>query len=390
MIPKIIHQIWIGPKTPPSFMHKWKEMNPDYEYMLWDNESIKRLDLINGRVMRLYRLDNRDCWNGRSNVLRLEILKKYGGIYIDADCDPQRPLDDELLDNDFFVCYINEDKRGKRINNAVIGCGPNHHIINEYIAAVGKVKKITERSWRQTGPLLFTNVCKPYDITRYPSYYFEPNFHHGNEEYTGSFKPYSHHYWGTTKSIDFGKQVPVTYITKKAIAIAAKSLAATKVSPELVRYYQYWSKGLNVRFEYIDKVINVLRNLGVGSVLEVGTGPGNLKLSSVSTSIDINPEFKPDIVHDATKIPWPAKKADAVVSLQTFEHFGGKQPQVFREAWRLAKKCVIISIPYMWKTKDKMHANLDDATMLSWAGVRWTCKFACGNKHKRVIYVWLK
>ena len=32
MIPKIIHQIWIGPKPAPTkFMDTWKEENPDFE-----------------------------------------------------------------------------------------------------------------------------------------------------------------------------------------------------------------------------------------------------------------------------------------------------------------------------------------------------------------------
>ena len=43
-IPKIIHQIWIGNKPPPiNLMNTWKEKNPDYEYILWnENEFIKR------------------------------------------------------------------------------------------------------------------------------------------------------------------------------------------------------------------------------------------------------------------------------------------------------------------------------------------------------------
>ncbi len=33
MIPKIIHQIWIGPKPAPTkFMDTWRDKNPDFEY----------------------------------------------------------------------------------------------------------------------------------------------------------------------------------------------------------------------------------------------------------------------------------------------------------------------------------------------------------------------
>jgi hypothetical protein len=41
MIPKIIHQLWIGPHPcPVEIMHTWKNKHPDYEYILWDERLI--------------------------------------------------------------------------------------------------------------------------------------------------------------------------------------------------------------------------------------------------------------------------------------------------------------------------------------------------------------
>jgi len=35
-IPKILHQIWIGPKpAPTNLMHSWKDKHPDFEYIYW-------------------------------------------------------------------------------------------------------------------------------------------------------------------------------------------------------------------------------------------------------------------------------------------------------------------------------------------------------------------
>ena len=43
MIPKILHQIWIGPKERPSkFMDSWHTNNPDFEYIFWNEEEIKK------------------------------------------------------------------------------------------------------------------------------------------------------------------------------------------------------------------------------------------------------------------------------------------------------------------------------------------------------------
>ena len=50
-IPKIIHQIWIGPKKMPIrykiWMKSWREINPEYEYRFWTDKDINKLNMIN-------------------------------------------------------------------------------------------------------------------------------------------------------------------------------------------------------------------------------------------------------------------------------------------------------------------------------------------------------
>ena len=42
MIPKIIHQLWVGPKKPPlQLMETWKTNHPDWQYMFWNEETLK-------------------------------------------------------------------------------------------------------------------------------------------------------------------------------------------------------------------------------------------------------------------------------------------------------------------------------------------------------------
>ena len=40
-VPKIIHQFWIGDNPPTKAMDTIKNMNPDIEYMFWDEEKCK-------------------------------------------------------------------------------------------------------------------------------------------------------------------------------------------------------------------------------------------------------------------------------------------------------------------------------------------------------------
>ena len=82
-IPRIIHQIWIGPKNPP--MH-WINTVIDfchtngYVYKLWRDADVVTLGLINKKAF-----DDEPSWAGKADVLRYEILYRHGGIYIDAD-----------------------------------------------------------------------------------------------------------------------------------------------------------------------------------------------------------------------------------------------------------------------------------------------------------------
>lgn len=88
-IPKVVHQIWIGEREPPCvWLDTWRvdfmgsEAGKGWQYKLWDNETVAGFkDMINQDLFELERYPQ--C---RADLLRLEILYKYGGVYIDADC----------------------------------------------------------------------------------------------------------------------------------------------------------------------------------------------------------------------------------------------------------------------------------------------------------------
>jgi len=46
-IPKIIHQLWIGDKPRPSkLMDTWRDKNPDFEYICWNEEEMQKRKFI--------------------------------------------------------------------------------------------------------------------------------------------------------------------------------------------------------------------------------------------------------------------------------------------------------------------------------------------------------
>ena len=100
-IPKIIHQIWIGPKPRPvKFMNTFRDKHPDFEYILWTEEEM---------VKRGFRLENQVAydrmteWCGKADILRWELLYRYGGIYQDADSVCLEPFDETYLSKSAFA-----------------------------------------------------------------------------------------------------------------------------------------------------------------------------------------------------------------------------------------------------------------------------------------------
>jgi len=93
-IPKVIHRIWLGPIEPPEFVafgERWAELHPDWRVITW-------------RDWMLPALDNQSLFDRaaspaqRADILRLELLRRYGGVYVDTDMEPLRPLDELLAD----------------------------------------------------------------------------------------------------------------------------------------------------------------------------------------------------------------------------------------------------------------------------------------------------
>jgi mannosyltransferase OCH1-like enzyme len=221
-IPKIIHQLWIGNKPAPTkFMNSWKEKHPDFEYIFWnENELVKR----NFQPLLKNKIEEMEEINGKADILRWEILYKYGGIFIDADSICIEPLDNLLDLNKSFASYENETVRGVNWSNnnpqyddvlarthPLIATGtmafpPNHLLPKMAIEWIKNnvisVNKTGRRAWRTVGPGLLTRLYysrKWDDLTILPSYYFLP-IHCSGFKYQGHGKVYAYQEWGSTKN----------------------------------------------------------------------------------------------------------------------------------------------------------------------------------------------
>jgi len=198
MIPKILHQIWMGDKPMPEhWMNTWKEKHPNWKYIVWNEKMIERLPLKNKDLFKIYKQKKK--FHGMADVARIEILFHNGGVYIDADTECLKPID-ELLNCNFFA--VESNTRG-RISNSVIGAIPNHPILREYIQRMGRAI-IIEPCWKTIGAPLLTKVINELKTDQdliLPPHTFYPENMRGTKKYKGSGITYGRHYWAQTKKL---------------------------------------------------------------------------------------------------------------------------------------------------------------------------------------------
>jgi len=102
-IPKKIHCLWFSGEKKTELaekcMESWKLICPDYEIMEWNGDNYDVTS--NAYMYQAYQAKN---WAYVSDYARLDIVYKYGGIYMDLDVMLiKKP--DALLKHDFFIGF---------------------------------------------------------------------------------------------------------------------------------------------------------------------------------------------------------------------------------------------------------------------------------------------
>ena len=178
-IPKIIHQIWVGPKTPPEiFKHSqesFKRLHPDWEYKLWTDADIPSLNLHN---KKFYDLSTN--YGEKADIMRYEILYKFGGVYADVDFMCFKPLD-VLCQYDVWASIEPLDcSQGTGINNAIIGSIPGHPLLRHCIETIKDTWYTTSNLFIRVGPQHFKRSFLTFaqenndNVIAFPKSFFYP------------------------------------------------------------------------------------------------------------------------------------------------------------------------------------------------------------------------
>lgn len=171
------------------FRDTWLEKHPNWSYQLWN---LSNLD-FEPRCRPLLA----QCQHPAqmADLLRIEILHRVGGVYIDTDFECLRPIDDLLEGVGDFAS--SED--GTCLTNSILGALPQSPLFNEIIESFPK--RLGQQPVNiETGPVFFTRVVLTSgfrnDFTVFPTPVFFPfNYHTSDRHSADLCNSYAvHHY----------------------------------------------------------------------------------------------------------------------------------------------------------------------------------------------------
>lgn len=168
-IPKIFHRIWLGPNKLPSksvkYGRTWEKHHPDWEMKLWTDDNMP--NLINEKYLPIC-----TTYSEMSDLIRYELLYRFGGVYIDTDFSDYKNIEPLIQDKDIFVS--SESRR--ILCGGIIGSSKKHPLIKRVIDKIPEqlINTTNSTSDLRIGPTFLTNTIDYDEINVLPTPYFYP------------------------------------------------------------------------------------------------------------------------------------------------------------------------------------------------------------------------
>jgi mannosyltransferase OCH1-like enzyme len=200
-IPRVFHRIWLGsaiPATEERYGRAWTELNPGWEMRTW-----REWNLPAFRNQAWF--DRNRSHAGRSDIARFELLYRFGGVYLDTDFEPLRPIEPLIAETAGFLAA--EDDQW--LAAAIFGAAPRHPFVGFLVDGIDTSMSSDPSAPpnEQTGPKYVTRRWHEYlatggsDVALFPANLFYP-YHFSEPERDGEDFPdaYAVHHWANSWS----------------------------------------------------------------------------------------------------------------------------------------------------------------------------------------------
>lgn len=133
---KKIHYCWFGSEEPENVKRnvaRWRELNPDFEIIKWDESNTDVSAYEFGR-----RALNAKRWAFVTDIVRIQKLMEYGGVYADTDVEMVSPLSrlerhsDKLVMGYMLNCAL---------GTAVMYAPPDHPYLCHILAKYNRIRQ---------------------------------------------------------------------------------------------------------------------------------------------------------------------------------------------------------------------------------------------------------
>ena len=182
--------MWLGghkmPRELVEYGQTWRQHHPGWKFRLWRDRDLRRLVPSDAVARARHHVE-------LSDLLRFEVLRRYGGVYVDTDFECLRPLD-PLLEGERVV--LGYEKPG-RVGSAIVASVPGHPLLVDAAQQAEKTVGLGANSADATGPYLLTLLVRDYpDVRILPQKTFYPygwdELERRDDEFPNS---YGVHHW---------------------------------------------------------------------------------------------------------------------------------------------------------------------------------------------------
>jgi hypothetical protein len=153
-IPRTIHRVWLGERSMSEeherFGRTFAQHHPDWEIRLWTDEDLPALGI--GAAER----ERSRTHSELSNLVRYEVLHRFGGVYVDTDVECRRPLTPLLRGIDAFAGL----ELPGRVGNAVLASIAGHRAFARAARVARQTLGIGAHSVDANGPYLLSLILE--------------------------------------------------------------------------------------------------------------------------------------------------------------------------------------------------------------------------------------
>ena len=206
LIPHVIHYCWFGNNPLPDryqeWMESWKKYCPEYKIILWDESNY---DISwSSYMVEAY---EQKKWGFVPDVARMDIIYRYGGIYLDTDVELVRSLDELCYQKSFFGVEGSGlvapglgfgAEKGHWFIKKLMGLYQNRHFLKENgDMDLTTSPKIQAEGFREIGFPFDGNAFYTRDISIYPEWVLSPKNIYSVRIHTLEHSSSTHHFDGS-------------------------------------------------------------------------------------------------------------------------------------------------------------------------------------------------